>query len=346
MALSASELQNLANASIDFHMRGAAQAQVIQNRPLYNDLVASKKEFPAGKEYITEPVKGVYTSSMRGYSHDDEQEYVNPVNVKRTSVKWYEVSSGIQVTYTELKANGISVSDDDNFQGSTVTQGEMVQLTNILDDKIDDITEGSYRSLHEMFWRDGTQDAKAIPGILSFILDAPTTGVTFGIDRAQNSWWRNRYSLAIDAATASNNNLVNTLQKEFRQLRRYAKNPQHKFYAGSDFMDAFEKELRAKGNYTLEGWSKQGRIDASVADLSFKGIDIQYEPMLDDLSRAKYGYVLDMNQIKLRPMAGGEWLRRHTPKRPVEKYSMYMALTCTAAISARQLNSSGVYSIA
>lgn len=346
MALSATELQNLANASLDFHLKGAAQSQVLQNRPLFDDLLAGKKEFPAGKEYITEPVKGVYSSSMRGYDHDDEQEYVNPANLKRTQIKWYEVSSGISTTFTELKRNGITVTDDENFQGSTVTQGEMVQLTNILDDKVEDLMEGSARSLHEMFWRDGTQDAKAIPGILSFILDAPTTGTTFGIDRAANSWWRNRYSLAINTSTASDNNLVNTLQKEFRQLRRYAKKPMHKFYAGSDFMDAFEKELRSKGNYTLEGWSKQGRIDASVADLSFKGIEIQYEPMLDDLSRAKYGYVLDLNQIKLRPMAGGEWMKRHTPKRPVEKYAMYMALTCTGAISARQLNSSGVYSIA
>ena len=345
MALSALELQNLANASLDFHLKGPAQSQVLQDRPLYNDLIAGKKEFPAGKEFITEPVKGTYTSAMRGYDHDDEQEYVNPTNLRRTSVKWYEVSAGISVTYTELKRNGITVTDDDNFAGSTVTGADMLQLTNILDDKVDDLTEGSKRTLAEMFWRDGTQDAKAIPGILSFILDSPNTGTTVGIDRALNTWWRNRASVSINAATPANQTLVTTLQREIRQLRRYAKNPMHKFYAGSDFMDAFEQELRSKGNYTLEGWSKQGRIDASIADLSFKGIDIQYDPVLDDLSRAKYGYILDMNQVKLRPMSGGEWMRRHTPKRPVEKYAMYMALTCTGAISARQLNSSGVYAI-
>ena len=66
--------------------------------------------------------------------------------------------------------------------------------------------------------------------------------------------------------------------------------------------------------------------------------------LLDDLSLAKYGYVLDMNAIKLRDMQG-EWLRRHTPKRPVEKYAMYMGLTCTGGIIANQLNSSGVYAI-
>jgi hypothetical protein len=86
----------------------------------------------------------------------------------------------------------------------------------------------------------------------------------------------------IDSSTAANQNLVNTLQFEFRQLRRYA-TPKHKFYAGSTFMDAFEKELRSKGNYTLEGWANQKSIDASVADIAFKGVMIQYEPLLDDL---------------------------------------------------------------
>lgn len=344
MAFTASELVNIANTTLDFHQRNGITSQVIQNRPLYNDLVAGKKAFPGGKEYITEAVKGVYTSAMRGYEHDDEQEYVNPANVKRIQAKWYEVSAGITVTYTELKKNGIVVQDDGDFTGSSVSQAELVQLNNILEDKIEDLNEGSYRSLHEMFWRDGTQDAKAIPGILSFILDSPSTGTTFGIDRALNSWFRNRASVSIDSSTASNQNLVNTLQKEFRQLRRYAKNPMHKFYAGSDFMDAFEKELRNKGNYTLDGWANKGKIDASVADIQFKGVDIVYEPMLDDLSRSKYGYVLDMSAIKLRDMPG-EWMKKHVPMRPVEKYSMYMALTCTGAITARQLNSSGVYAI-
>ena len=344
MAFSAAELANLANTAIDYHERGEITSQIKQARPLYADLVANKKKFPGGKEYITTAVKGVYTSRMVGYEHDDEQEYVNPVNVKRAQAKWYETGAGITVTYTELKKDGIIVVDDGNFSGSSVSEAELVQLNDILADKIEDITEGSYRSLHEMFWRDGTQDAKAIPGIQSFILTSPSTGVSFGIDRSLNSWWRNRANISINSATASDQNLVNTLQKEFRQLRRYAKNPMHKFYAGSDFMDAFEKELRAKGNYTLEGWAKGGRIDASIADLSFKGIDIVYEPMLDDLSLAKYGYVLDMNAIKLRDMQG-EWLRRHTPKRPVEKYAMYMGLTCTGGIIANQLNSSGVYAI-
>lgn len=347
MAFTAQELNNIANAVLDFHIRGKVESQVIQDRPLYNDLHKNVKKFGGGKEYVTGRAKGTYTSSMQGYSHDDEQAYGNPANIKEWQAKWYEVGSGIAVTHTELKKAGVHVVDTESVvNGSSQSQAsdqELYALTSLLEDKYEDLDEGSKRSFAEMLWRDGTQDAKALPGILSFILDAPTTGVTFGIDRAANSWWRNRASVSIDSSTASNQNLVNTLQKEFRQLRRYAA-PKHKFYAGSDFMDAFEKELRSKGNYTLEGWANQKMIDASVADIAFKGIMIQYEPLLDDLGRSKYGYVLDMNAIKLMPMENEDW-KLHQPARPAEKYVLYRALTWTGALCANRLNTSGVYAI-
>lgn len=344
MPFTALELNNISNAVLDFHIRGKAESQVLQDRPLYNALMAGKKTFPGGNEFITGPVKGTYTSALAGYSHDDSQAYGNPANLKRWKAKWYEVAAGIAITHTELKNAGITVVEDDASQRTVEhSQNELIVLTNLLEDKYEDLDEGSKRSFAEMMWRDGTQDAKAIPGILSFILDSPSTGTSFSLDRAGNSWWRNRASVSINSATASDQNLVNTLQKEFRQLRRYA-TPKHKFFAGSDFMDAFEKELRSKGNYTLEGWAKSKSIDASVADLAFKGVMIEYDPLLDDLSRSKYGYVLDMNAIKLMPMENEEW-KLHTPARPPEKYVLYRALTYTGALTANRLNTSGVYAI-
>lgn len=54
----AQELSNMANAVLDFHIRGKVDSQIIQDRPLYNDLQAGKKTFPGGKEFITGRVKG------------------------------------------------------------------------------------------------------------------------------------------------------------------------------------------------------------------------------------------------------------------------------------------------
>lgn len=344
MAFTAQELVNISNSVLDYHIRGKVESQIIQVRPLYDDLMAGKKSFGGGKDFITGRVKGQYTSALQGYSHDDEQQYANPANIKQWQAKWYELASGISVTLTELKKAGISIVDTMNSK-QTVNHSdqELYALTSILDDKFEDLDEGSKRSMAEICWRDGTQDSKVFGGIGSFILKAPSAGVTFGIDRVANPFWRNRSVTGINVSVPSDQNLVQTLQKEFRQLRRFA-SPKHGFYAGSDFMDAFERELRSKGNFTLEGWAKSGRMDASVADLAFKGVMIQYDPLLDDLGQSKDAYVLDHNSIKLMPMEGEEW-KMHTPARPPEKYVMYRAVTWTGALTANRLNTSGVYSI-
>jgi len=65
---------------------------------------------------------------------------------------------------------------------------------------------------------------------------------------------------------------------------------------------------------------------------------------LDDLSKSKYCYALDLDAIRLRPM-DGEWMKKHTPARPPEKYVLYRALTSTGGLIANQLNTSGVYAI-
>jgi hypothetical protein len=344
MPFTAQELSNITNAVLDYHVRGDAMSQVLQDRPLFDKLINNQKNFPGGKELITWPVKGQYTTAIQGYSHDDTVGYSNPANIRRASARWYEVHAGISLTHTELKIAGISMADTSAWsQESRHSESELIVLTDLLKDKIDDMMEGWARSFTEMLWKDGTQDAKAVPGLQSFLLTSPATGTTFGIDRATNSWWRNRATLSINTATASDQNLVNTLQKEFRQLRRYGGRVDT-ILAGSDFMDAFEKELRAKGNYTLEGWAKSKKIDASIADLSFKGVDVTYDPLLDDLGLSKYGYALDMRRIKLRVMEG-EDRKVHTPSRPPEKYVLYRAMTWTGALTCEQMNAQGVYSI-
>lgn len=349
MAFTQAELNNIAAAALDFHIKGPAHSQVIQTKPLTRALEARKQTFPGGKEFITQAVKGVYTTALQGYTHNDTVNYGNPANLKRAQAKWYELHAGISVYLTELKMDGISVVDSTTGARTTEhSEREMTALTGLLQDKLEDMSEGWAQSFQKMLWQDGTQDAKVVPGITSFILDNPAAvGNTFGIDRVVNAWWRNRAGLAIDVSAPDDQALVQTLQREFRQLRRYAAGAKHVFLCGSDFMDAFEMELRAKGNYTMDGWSKGGggRIDAGVADLAFKGVALEYDPSLDDLGKAKYGYVLDMNAIKLRPM-DGEDMKKHNPARPEDKYAIYQALTWTGGLIARQLNSSGVYSIA
>jgi hypothetical protein len=135
---------------------------------------------------------------------------------------------------------------------------------------------------------------------------------------------------------------------ELRKMRRYGGRPV-KMLAGSDMIAAIEKELRANGNYTLDGFMRKGAVDGGMADLSYQGISIVYDPSLDDLTTlvppgSKRLYVFDPRHIYLYKM-DQEWMKKHSPARPYDKYVLYRAVTCTGQLVAQQLNSSGVFAI-
>lgn len=341
------ELENAANAALDFHMdRGEVLSSTIQSKPLLREMLSRKKEFPSGNNNITVRVKGDYTTSIMGYTHDDTVTYRNPANIKTASYPWKEIHWGISCTLTELKKDGITITDSADGTGEDRHSGrEVTALANLLDDKVEDMKEGAERGLNLMYWRDGTQDAKVIPGIKSFIVDAPSTSAAIGgIDPVVNTWWRNRANLAISVGSDPTAQvLVNFLQTELRQLRRFG-DPKHIALCGSDFLTQLEKELRAKGNYTLEGWDKKGAIDIGMADVALKGIAFEYDPTLDDLSEQARCYILDMKSI-YPMMMQGEYMKKHNPARPEDKYVLYRAVTLTGGLVVKQRNTSGVYKI-
>lgn len=349
MPFTAEQTQNALNAAIDWNMKGDALDQTIQEKPLLNMLISKQKTFASGKEFITRPVKGERVTAVAGYTGDDQVIYKNPSKIKRLRVAWKEIHAGIEFTYTEAKIDGISIVDGGNGEKVMHSAREKTAMTDIIRDKALDMKEGWAESFNDMLWRDGTQDTKAVPGVLSMILDDPTAaGATEGIDRTANTWWRNNFNLLLVTTTPSDQNVTNALQSDMRQLRRYG-GKQDVFLAGSAFMDALEAELKSKGNYTLSGWAKTAggsdSIDVSIADVSFKGTVIQYDPTLDDLGRSKYLYAFDSRHIYLMVMEGEDRIT-HNPDRPHDRYVVYEGMTWTGGLICDQLNAQGVWSIA
>jgi hypothetical protein len=257
------------------------------------------------------------------------------------------------ITHTELKIDGVDVSDDGAKQSTSDMDGrEEHVLANLLDEKNDDLGEDYAKSLDTLIHGDGTTDTKALAGIRSLILDDPTVGTTGGLDRSVNSYWRNRASTGVGGAgakiTSSTSNggaLLQFLQKELRLLGRYAQGgTKWQFFLGSDMYDAIEKELRANGNYTLEGFMKGQAVDGGMAPITFKGKPLIWDPTLDDLSYNKRMYVIDMRRIRLLYM-NGQRMKKHQPARPYDRYVMYNGLTTTAVMVAQQLNTSDVIDI-
>jgi hypothetical protein len=347
MPFTQAELDNIANTTLDFYIRGQSLVQTMQERPLVDALRKNQKTFPGGKDNIRRNVKGDYSSAFAGYTHNDVVGYVNPANNKQIFFPWKELHAGISVTHTELKKDGISVVDTNGEQTSNHSDREVTAITNLFEDKLEDLTEGGARSFNDICWQDGTQDAKAPPGVLSFLTDTPAVGVTGGLDRATTAWWRHRALVGVDKITASaaNQTLTKTLRSERRQLARFGGKPTL-WLAGSGFIDALELEVSEKGVYTQEGFTNSGKTDIGMADISMRGVGrCVYDPTLDDLGFAKRAFLIDPRHLYLMVM-DGEDMKQHSPARPADQYVLYRGVTWTGGMVADQLNCHGVYEVA
>lgn len=358
MAFTAAELTSIANAALSFYIdRGKMHDQAIQDKPLLAVLENKKKSFPGGDGTLSVGVKGVYgaggvNDQFAGYTHDDAVNFYTPSNMLRAEYDWREHHIGFTMTHTELKMDGLSVEDTNGASTTAHSQRELTVLKGLLDNKLEDFGEQRNRSMNALLWGDGTTDPKALAGVRSIIVDDPTTGTVGGISAATNTWWRNRARTAahgtaggtgaVTSSPANGGALWEVLQHEWRQLRRWGGNPDIRL-AGSDFIQALEREMKANGNYSDKGFAGGG--EGGIGDVTFKGKAFVYDPTLDDLGLSKRAYMWDSRDIALYAMEN-EWNRQHTPARPHNKFVLYRSLTATGQLVCRRRRTALVIDIA
>lgn len=355
MPFTADELVNINNAALEHWIdKGKVWKQNVANKPMlkaFNDRAGS---FPGGKEVVSFAVKaGQGGGTLQGYTGDDQVAYYNPTGIKRARTPWKEHHMGMVITHTELKIDGIDVTED---RTSAMSGREEHVLANLLDEKNDTMGEDFAVSLDALIHGDGSSDAKALAGIKSIILANPFVGTTFGLSRVANPWWRNDACTAaaagagglgaITSNVANGGALIEALDKAKRRRSKYAQGgTTTRYFAGSDFIDAYKKELRANGQYFNNGIN--GAMDGSMPDPMHSGIALEWDPTMDDIGEAKRCYAIDMGRTGLRLLyMDGQRMKKHTPSRPYDRYVMYNGITTTAVMIAKQLNTSGVYDIA
>lgn len=346
MAISFSNFNTLANTALDFYVRTQPVGQNIQDKPLLQDLNAKKKEFPGGQGYVSGPVQGAYASDQAGffqwYSHTDQVGFVHPDNILRAKFLWRECHAGIVLDFTELKQRGIGVDMSGAPIKSTNSEIQIVKdwLAAVVED---DFGESLSRAMWDALWRDGSQSSQAVVGITGILDDDPTSGVVGSLDRATYNWWRHRVNLSMPYSEA-NTSLIKKLRYEIRQLRRYGGRPDT-LYAGSDFLQALENEVTAKGLFSQQGFNKSDNTDVGIADISIRGVGtFKYEPWLDDHGFSKRAYIMDSRHVKLMPMKGQDMMA-HKAVRPYDQFVLFKSVTGTLTISFDQLNCHGVYAI-
>ena len=153
-----------------------------------------------------------------------------------------------------------------------------------------------------------------------------------------NAAWR---ASRITSSPTQGGALITTLQNEYRQLTRYG-GKSNTAFCGSSWLSALETELRANGNYSMQGFAS-GK-DISVGTISYMGTDFEYDPTLDQLGHPKRAYWFDNRDLYLVAMQD-EWRHQHSPDRTPDRYVLYRSLTSTGQLCARRLNSSVVIDI-
>jgi hypothetical protein len=352
--LSLTVANDIANAILKFYARGKVISQTMQERPLLRFLMAGKKSFPGGNQYVSDPVQGTYMSDQtavaitgnnggaffQGYTEDQSLQFAQAANILRAEYKWYEAHAGLVLTFTELKKDGITVSDGQ--KRSEHSDMALTRLTGLLENRMDDFGESWARAVNLMLWQDGSQDSNQIPGIRALFPDDPTTGVVGNLDPATYTWWRHVVRLGI-APSPTNQTLTKTMRTAQRPIRRFGGKP-NKLMAGSTFMDRLEDEIAEKGIYTQEGFAK-GDNDIGMSDITMRGVGrIEYDPTMDDIGLSKYCFEFSSNRIKLRDMEG-EWNKVLTPERPYQYMVFLKSMTLTGALQTTQRNAHAIFSV-
>jgi len=339
---------DIASAALIFYVREEMLSQTTTDKPLLKWLKSGSKSFEGGNLQISLPVQINFMSDtagfLQGYNQDDAANVLTASNMLRAAYTWKELISMLAITWTDLKIDGITIVDD--TKGGSVSEHSntaLTRLTSILKNRMSDFGESWARATTTMWWQDGSQDAKQPAGIPAFITDAPALGSTGGLSRVTYAAWRNRASLAL-APSAQNSTLIQFLNSELVQLRRFGGKP-NKALCGSAWLDALRLELFAKGYFTMQGFQGDKATDLGMGGLHITGMGkFEYDPFLDQLGMSKRCYILDGSKIRIQPMEQ-EDNKVLTPERPYN-YMLYLyGMTWTGCMTCNQLNGNGVYSI-
>lgn len=345
MALGYVTATDLANGLLPLYTRGETISQTMEDKPLLAYFEKHKKSFPGGNQYISDPVQGAYmsdTSTLQGYSQDDQLQFGQAMNIQRTNFPWKEHNYGLIITWSELKAEGVTISDSQKV--TQHSDRELFVLTDILKNRMSDFAESYTRGKARLFFLDGSQDPKAMPGLKSILTDDPDDGITGGINRATYAWWQHRVNLGL-VASAENQSICRFFQTELRQLKKYGGKPDAA-HCGSDFLNALETEVYAKGVLTQTGFQNKGQTKFGMAEISLLGLGtFTWDPMLDDVGESKRCYITDSRRIGVRPMEG-EDDKTLNPERPYNYAVFLHNMTWTGAFTTTQLNAQGVYGLA
>ncbi len=343
MPFTAAQIQQAGKAALDFYMKNKPIDQVGTDRPLLKKLMAGKKSFPGGKQYIVEQLRKSYDSNFQWFYGDQQVSYNKRKTLEQAMFPWRSCHDGFSLNEDELFQNGITI-----VEGKTAvnSQAERLQLTNLLQENIESLRLGFEEKFDFELHLDGTQSADAVAGIDHIISLTPTTGTVGGIDRASATWWRN---YAVTGLTTSN--LLTEMEKAWRACVRNGGRPDF-ILAGEDFLDAYDSATAGSNRVIVQNGA-QRKAEGAVEGRAFHGVPIVWDPVFYDVQQAtgaatpwtKRCYFINTRHLRLRPAQGHDMVTR-TPPRVYDRYAYYWGLTWKGGLCTNRSNAHAVLAIA
>lgn len=349
MPVNTQQLLAGANYQLETYAAGDPIDQVNHEKPLMKWLVDNSVQSVFGNGIFNEKVRISNDSNYQNYTGDDQVTYNRKDTVRKAPFQHYEAHDGFALNETELANNGIVMTDD---REAVLTEAEKIQIVSILKENYATLKTGFQENFDLEIHRDGTQSAKAVPGLDLLVSTTPSVGTVGGIDASVATYWRNNANLNIATGTAGT--LTQNMEQTWRACTQYGGMIPDFIVAGSAFYDAYRKDSLQTINRQLVIPGKGGtNVDASVTGVFFKGVPVFWDPTFDALDTllgtittpwAKRAYFLNSKTLKLRPFKG-RWMIQRKPARIYDRYTHYFATTADYGLTINKRNANAVLSI-
>lgn len=352
MPFTAQELQDSGKIALDFYLKNNPIDQVAVERPFLKTLMAKKKTFPGGKQYIVEQLRYRYNSNFQWFNGASVVSYNKRVTTEQAQFPWRSAHDGFSLDEDRLAQNGITI--DDGGKGGNASGSERVQLTNLLQEQTETLRLGFEEKFSMYLHLDGTSSTDAITGLDALVAVAPGSGTVGGIDRANATWWRNSYTtgMTVPTTAAQATTFLGVMETNWRACVKNGGRPDQ-IFAGAGFIDAYIAALTLNGQQVQYAGGSPRDIDGGVGSVYFKKVEIQWCPEFDDnfggfvspaIHWTKRCYFINSKTITLRPMEGQDMISRKPP-RVYDKYVYYWALTWRGSLTTNRANANAVMSI-
>jgi len=314
-ALAAADVTQLGYVALENFLKNKPIDQVAAERPFLKTLMAKKKPWGGGKEFITEQIRTGYGSNMEWFGDSSLNTssavtYTTRDTVRQARYSWASAHDGFKFSEDFLLGNGIIVTDSAPRNSSAAS---LVQLTNVFNESMDVLRLGFEEILDTSLHLDGSIDpgggtdlaGSRINGLDAIIRIKGTADTVGGIVKTVHggtNYWNNHWDSGSGVNVAAgidtgvvDADLITQMEKLWRKCQLNGGSPDL-IVCGTTFVEKF----RAASIASAGGMSRYAvqpsqqvampwNLDPSVemkqggtyTGLSFMGIPLLWDPTFD-----------------------------------------------------------------